>query len=623
MLAAQLCSLVILITVIISWIVPKKLYFDDTKPFVILMITTAINVVLDIVGTYTAVKDLPLKNILFKIYLASLVLRAFFEFLYLVIKSFKERKVVLPAKYMLALPIIGSIIVLIAPINIEASEYGLLVSGLSIDVAYITATITAVAMLVYLILFFNKFNRWNRLCFVTTLAMWGTAVGFQLIVEQTGILAIAFSCTLAAIFAFLENPLNYRNHEFNCFKNNFIFKYIDYLIESGKKGCIYMSNVISTNKTNEDVENYIKFKKDLINKLNKYKDLSIFLSVGDEVTIICDDNTKFDYYFKVIKQELLNHYNSLKYKQYYRSELIFCRDINLFNNATGFNVQRTYASEIVSGIPGHRVDYEINAERIEEMNNEERIKGEIESALAEDRVKAFVQPIYSVEKKKVISAEALVRLFGYKGSMLYPKDFIPVSEKCGLDIPIGYRMIEKVCQILSSSTYGKLFEFIDINLSIGQCEQENMASKIINIVQKFNVDPKRISFEITESGFINKMDAIRANIKLLTDYGFGFSLDDFGNGESNLDYLVRLPVKYLKLDMNMIWAYFKNENAKKTVLSIVKISHSMGLKVVAEGVETEEQFKEMERIGVDFVQGYYFYKPMSVADYDQLLKDKK
>ena len=183
MLAAQFCSLAILITVVISWVVPKKLYFDDTKPFVMLMIMTAINVVFDIASTYTAVTNMSSKNFFFKAYLVTLIFRAFFEFSYLVIKSIKDRNSKGPVQYTFFLPLIGSIIVLIAPIHIETSAKGLLVSGLSIDTAYVTAAIMAVLMLVYLIIYFKKFNKWNRLCFLTTLSLWGIAVVCELIVE--------------------------------------------------------------------------------------------------------------------------------------------------------------------------------------------------------------------------------------------------------------------------------------------------------------------------------------------------------------------------------------------------------------------------------------------------------
>ena len=118
---------------------------------------------------------------------------------------------------------------------------------------------------------------------------------------------------------------------------------------------------------------------------------------------------------------------------------------------------------------------------------------------------------------------------------------------------------------------------------------------------------------------VNK-EGVKSDWKLYKGIGYGCDEDDFGNGESNLDYLVKLPVDYLKLDMSMIWAYFKNDNAKKTLLSIFKIAHEMNLKVVAEGVETKEQFEELEQRGIDFIQGYYFYKPMSIIDYDNSLK---
>lgn len=623
MLAFQLSSLVLLLAVVVCWAIPKKLNNDDYKHFLAVVIYTIIYLIFDFASTIAALDNLPSKYFLFKIFIILLVGRCFIEFFYLDKKIAKNDKLSIFIKASLVVAAIGSIMIAVFPITVELSERGIDVQGLSIYSGYISALIVFVMMIIYLTICKNQINKWSRVCFITTLAMWGIAVIIQFFVDKTGVISIAFVLTLTAIFAFFENPLNYRNHDFNCFKDNFVDKYLDALLAKKQSGFVFSLDVMCLNNIQSDNEKIIEFKKNLINGLNKNKDLKIFISVESEIIAISKEVSKLDSYIEYIGNELDKLYISVNFKDQLRSEFIYCKDINLLNNSNEFIMYMAYARKETKNISGRRVQFEINNELIDSVKGVEKVKEEVKDALEEDRVKAFVQPIYSVERKAFISAEALVRISKTNGVYMTPYQFIPIAESCGLDIPIGYRMIEQVCKILSSSLYGHLFEFIDVNLSIAECEQESLASRIINLTQKYNVEPQRINFEITESGFINKMDSIKANIKVLTDYGFGFSLDDFGSGESNLDYLVKLPVKYLKLDMNMIWAYFKSENAKHTVLSIIKIAHEMGLKVVAEGVETKEQFEELSTKGVDFIQGYYFYRPLTIYDYDFSLKENE
>jgi EAL domain-containing protein (putative c-di-GMP-specific phosphodiesterase class I) len=247
----------------------------------------------------------------------------------------------------------------------------------------------------------------------------------------------------------------------------------------------------------------------------------------------------------------------------------------------------------------------------------------IKYALIDDRVEVFYQPIYSTRAKRFVSAEALVRIRKADGTIIPPGMFIPIAEETGLIAKLGERVFEKTCQFIKDKKIEQFgVEYIEVNLSVVQCENRELAQMYIDIIEKYNLNPSFINLEITESASIIKRKTLLDNMKTLIDYGVSFSLDDFGNGESNLNYIVDLPIHIVKFDKDMTQAYFENEKAKYVLQAATDMIQGLELKVVAEGVETAEQLRELERLGIDYIQGYYFSKPVEEKQYLEFLKHR-
>jgi EAL domain-containing protein (putative c-di-GMP-specific phosphodiesterase class I) len=247
----------------------------------------------------------------------------------------------------------------------------------------------------------------------------------------------------------------------------------------------------------------------------------------------------------------------------------------------------------------------------------------INYALKEDRVEVFYQPIYSTRKGIFTSAEALVRIKGVDGSIIPPGMFIPVAEETGLIAKLGERVFEKTCRFLTENNLEELgVEYIEVNLSVVQCENKNLAKIYMGIMDKYNIHPSFINLEITETASIAMRKILLDNMETLIDYGVSFSLDDFGNGESNLNYIVDFPVEIVKFDKDMTQAYFNNDKAKHVLRAATDMIHGLKLKVVAEGVETEDQLRTLERLGIDYIQGYYFSKPVDSKQYLDFIKQR-
>lgn len=246
----------------------------------------------------------------------------------------------------------------------------------------------------------------------------------------------------------------------------------------------------------------------------------------------------------------------------------------------------------------------------------------IDRALANHYFSVFYQPIYDTKTKKFKTAEALVRLRDPKYGYISPALFIPLAEKSGAIHAIGSFVLEEVIKFIASPDFEPLgVDFIEINLSAMQCLRNDLADEIINLCEKYEVDPKKINLEITETASAYSQSKLYGNISTLSDHGFSFSLDDFGTGYSNLMRIASLPLDIVKLDRAFV---IMEENGGNHVIikNLIKMLKGMRLKVVVEGIETEEMVDSFIRMGVDEIQGFYFSRPLTKSAYIRFIKEK-
>ncbi len=253
---------------------------------------------------------------------------------------------------------------------------------------------------------------------------------------------------------------------------------------------------------------------------------------------------------------------------------------------------------------------------VDEMKEKKRVEMLVYDAMEQDRVEVFYQPIYSTEEKQFTAAEALARIRDEKGMLIPPGVFIDIAEKNGMILRLGEMIFEKVCCFLKEHNlerYG--FHYVEVNLSMVQCAYEPLAEQYIAIMEKYQVPPQWINLEITESASLRAKKTLQNNMKKLMDCGVRFSLDDFGTGQSNLNYIIDMPVDIVKFDQMMSMAYFENNKGKYVMDAAMHMIQGMKLKIVSEGIETEQQYREMERLGISYIQGYYFSRPLPEEEF--------
>jgi len=244
----------------------------------------------------------------------------------------------------------------------------------------------------------------------------------------------------------------------------------------------------------------------------------------------------------------------------------------------------------------------------------------IEEAIKNNRFEVYYQPLYSTVSKKFESAEALIRLKDPDFGMVSPALFIPEAEKNGAIFEIGDFVMEEVCKFISSDEFKQSgLDHIEINLSVAQCMQPDLVDKLKGHIEKYRIRPEQLDLEITETYDDGSARIFESNLKRLTQMGVHFALDDYGVGYSNIKRVASLPFETVKLDKVFV-DELANPKMQIIVKNTVNMLKDMNMKVVVEGIETENMVEECTNLKCDYIQGFYFSKPLPKSEFLEFLK---
>lgn len=264
-----------------------------------------------------------------------------------------------------------------------------------------------------------------------------------------------------------------------------------------------------------------------------------------------------------------------------------------------------------------------SAKQREKLLNEQGILNDMDTALAEGQFLMYLQPKNLLETGEIVGCEALVRWAHPTRGMISPGQFIPIFEQNGFITQLDHYIWEEACKFIRYCM-DQHYPVIPVSVNVSRMNFYDLeiADYLKKLVEKYQIDPKYLELEVTESAYIGDADQLFTTQKELQAYGFRFLMDDFGSGYSSLNTLKDLPVDVLKLDMKFLQTE-KVEGRSKVILStVMHLADELQMPVIAEGLETEEQLQLLKRIGCKTGQGYYFSKPISVEEFLKLLVPK-
>ncbi len=251
-----------------------------------------------------------------------------------------------------------------------------------------------------------------------------------------------------------------------------------------------------------------------------------------------------------------------------------------------------------------------------------QIENGLHRALQHDELRVFYQPVVSVSTERIVGTEALVRWEHPDRGLLEPAEFIGVAEECGLIIPLGAWVLEQACRQAQrwNTPPGGVLE-VAVNLSSRQLLQPDLVEQVQAMVSESGVDPElmHMCLEITESAMMDDAVVTMRTLERLRELGVRIAVDDFGTGYSSLAYLSRFPVDVLKIDRSFVAGLGERDQSRAIVASIVELGHALGLEVVAEGVETDEQLLLLREVGCDLAQGFLLARPQPADLVTELL----
>lgn len=508
-------------------------------------------------------------------------------------------------------------LIALCPISIFSDGKAVYTYNTAVEIVYFYAVTFIMLITITSFIFSKRMNSRRRFGVRVWMVAWIVAMLIQWLNNEWLVVGFATSIGVMVLFICLENPAIQIDTTFFCFNGVALNSYIKSKLENKAEFCAAIFSLANVSLLKTNTVDLGMLRREAIKVMRNNPNVVVFNNMDMNLIAVSDDMNDL----RAIINEYIQVFGSMG--PHGMETVISILPKGYLANSTEDLIRIFIASLTRKASKSVNNVIVITDKDVDDFHRIEQIRMEITAALAEDRVEVFLQPIYNISQQRFTTAEALMRIRLRDGSLMSPGGFIPVAEESGQIVELGHRILEKTCQFLADGRATAMgLQFIDVNLSIVQCEKTDICDQVGALIQQYGIAPEQISMEITESASIQTKKLILQNMERFLDMGITFVLDDFGKGESNLMYVVDMPFKSLKLDMDMTKAYHRNEKARSVIKAVEGMAHEMGLRLVAEGIETEEELNSMLDCGIDYIQGYYFSKPLPAEEFIDFLRER-
>lgn len=628
----QCCGIAVLALIWYFSLRQKPLGLASEKLFLLTMGVNSFCIVMDILSVI-AINNMEhisgfLLALICKTYIVSLVWSGYFGLIYSRsdLRSAGTKQAKGNMLYTIFV-LVGTLIIYILPIYYYLEGSVVYTHGPSCIATYVFALLFILVTLYQVGIKGKGMNPKRRRAIIMWMCIWIVAAVTQFL--NANLLLVGFASVLGMIILFfeLENPEANLDRETGAYNAHALGEYTKQQYERQERFSAILvalndRAIIESDGSSQQAD---KMLWDIVRYADKIKNVKVFKTLERELVFFTDNEKYMWDVFQKLKEYTDNLCSESQAEQmrippYY---VMLPNSLMLRSVEELFQVLRHFRTGKMGSTTENSIV--LDEKKIGQYKEKGETEGMIRSAIEEDRIEVFYQPIYSTQQHRFVSAEALVRIRDLDGNIIPPGRFIPVAEKNGLISRIGERVFEKTCAFIQENRLREQYgiEYVEVNLSVRQCEDPRLAETYINIMEKYKLEPSCINLEITESASIRAKDILLENMRVLMDYGVKFALDDFGNGESNLNYIVDMPVSIVKFDRDMSQSYFASQKARFVMEAAMHMIHDMKLEIVSEGIETEEQAQAIEALGIEYIQGYYFSKPLPGGEFLELVAGKR
>lgn len=490
---------------------------------------------------------------------------------------------------------------------------GMLLPSLYI-VAYVVLA-SCILLVMFSRLHLTLFQRFSSFAVIITSTAF---VVLQFVIPNLLISNFAASLLLVVLYHSLQNPDEYLERDLKVFNQKAFLEYAERLFKADKKFSVLAFDMEGFAFVDQymGVETGNELLLKVVDECKEARKGELYFLGGTQFVFICEKGEK----------EVSQHAEWLRWR-FLTPFMIKDKKVNLTIHLCCIHcpeVAKT-GEQIMTSVDLSLAECKRNncnelfyatAETIEKGQRVSKITHILQRAIQKDEFMVFFQPIYSAKDHDFTVAEALVRLKDEEMGFIPPGEFIPIAEESGLILEIGEIVFRKVCEFIASGALrGFNIRYIEVNLSMVQCMQENLHTRMIEIMDEHKIPYNMIDFEITETSMNTNNKLLHHNMKNLIECGCTFAADDFGTGLSNADYLIKFPFEVVKLDRMFVKAANEDDKAQKVLFHTASMIGSLELKIVAEGVETKEQAESLLDVGCEFLQGFYFSPPIPPEEY--------
>lgn len=631
----DIAAIIVSLAVISSFFARKTIATRKFKSFVFEIVMILSSSIFDLISIVTLANShvFPVKlNYLINIlYISTTLLLpfCFFFCIYFATETHDDEKSLLWPKILFISPIIIAIFIVVStPVTGLAFYFD---EDLQYTHGPLFPILFAISFFYLICTFIRAFSRTKVLLRdqISSIIFYSFAslIGFILQIVIPNLMIVGFVASIATLHIFIsvENPAKYMDSDTGCFNREAFICEIKRLFQKNKKFRIVGIRVSGLKDLTDliGIDNETKLIKSIESELLKLcKKHSLFRLSAKYFAVVLNDDVNAQQEFIIRARQIFKEPFKINTIEISISDFITYLSCpkDAENVEDVLDLIESSLLEMTGKESGAVV--KVNKQILVQRRRESQVLQVLKQAVRRTEFEVFFQPIYSLEKNKFTTAEALIRLklntdeYGFIG----PEEFIPIAEKNGLILQIGEFVFENVCRFLvKEKIWEKGIEFIHVNLSAVQCMQEKLATQLLSIMDAYHLNYKYINFEVTETAAVVSSEKLLLNMNKLIEKGINFALDDYGTGFSNTASLINYPFHTIKLDKSMVWAGMEDENAQKIVEHTIKMVKSLNMEVIAEGVEKPQQAAELKKMGCDYIQGYLFSKPITGKQFVALL----